>query len=132
MMMSLGMFVFSIPTLVYQDLQRRTSWRHAQNSRVGARDANQFVGPGEDTISLNGTVARELNDGPASLQALRDMADQGEAWPLIDGGGNVFGSFVITGLDERHGSFLANGSARSIEFGLDLLHVDDAPAAATK
>ena len=37
MMMSLGMFVFGLPTLAYQDMQRQTNWRHPGNSRVGTR-----------------------------------------------------------------------------------------------
>ena len=37
MMMSLGMFVFGLTTLAYQDMQRQTSWRHPGNSRVGTR-----------------------------------------------------------------------------------------------
>ncbi|RJF92997.1 phage tail protein [Sphingomonas cavernae] len=126
MMMSLGMFVFEIPSLVYQELQRRTSWSHAQIERVGARAANQFTGPGTETIALSGTTAAELQDGRASLDSLREMGDQGEAWPLVDGAGTVFGNYVIEGLDERHSYFAPNGTPLKIDFGLDLLRVDDA------
>ena len=31
MMMTLGMFVFGLPTLAYQELQRTTEWRHASS-----------------------------------------------------------------------------------------------------
>lgn len=128
MMMSLGMFAFSLPTLAYQDLQRRTDWRHARNPRVGARDAVQFVGPGEDTIALNGTAMAELQAGRASLDELREMAATGDCWPLVDGAGRVFGAFVITGIDEKHSEFFADGTPRKIDFGIDLLAVDDARA----
>lgn len=125
MMAALGMFIFSLTTLSHQELSRRTSWRHVQSSRVGAREANQFVGPGEDSISLSGMVATEFQDGDANLSMLRDMAEQGEAWPLVDGTGQVFGSFVITGLDEKRGYFYPDGRARRIEFDISLLQVDD-------
>jgi len=36
MMMALGMFVFSLRTAAYQELQRQTDWRHASNNRIGA------------------------------------------------------------------------------------------------
>ncbi|MCH8686451.1 phage tail protein [Pedomonas mirosovicensis] len=130
MLMALGQFVFSLSTLAHQDLSHRLGWRHEQSSRVGTRDANQFLGPGEETISLSGLVAPELMDGRASLDTLRNMADQGEAWPLVDGTGRVFGSFVITGLDERQSLFNPDGTARRIEFGLELRRVDDTDAAA--
>ena len=60
MMMALGMFVFSLPTLAYQDLQRQTSWRHPSSSRVGSRPARQFTGAGDDTITLSGLLLPEL------------------------------------------------------------------------
>lgn len=130
MLMALGQFVFSLSTLAHQELTHSLSWRHQQTGRVGVRDANQFLGPGEETISLSGTVAPELMDGRASLDSLRAMADEGEAWPLVDGTGRVFGSFVITGMNERQSLFNPDGTARRIEFGLDLRRVDDVDAAA--
>ncbi|MDG4344400.1 phage tail protein, partial [Pseudomonas aeruginosa] len=52
MMLSLGMFVFSLHTLAYQEFQRQTEWRHASSSRIGAQPARQFVGRGDDAITL--------------------------------------------------------------------------------
>jgi phage protein U len=131
MMMSLGLFLFSLPTLAYQELQRRTDYRHAQQARVGARDASQFLGPGDETIALNGTAMAELQDGQASLDALREMGASGEAWSLVDGTGRAYGAYVIIELDERHHEFHADGTARQIDFGIDLRRVDDAAAADT-
>ncbi len=74
MMLSLGMFVFSLSTLTYQELQRQTNWRHATNSRVGKSPAMQFVGRGEDTITLPGIILPELAGSVLSLNALRLMA----------------------------------------------------------
>jgi uncharacterized protein len=124
-LMSLGMFAFSLPTLAHDELQRRTDWRHARNARVGARDAVQFVGPGEEQITLTGTAVAELQDGRASLDALRDMADQGDTWSLVDGRGRVFGAFVITAIDERHSLIGPDGTPLKIDFAIDLLRVDD-------
>jgi hypothetical protein len=123
-MMALGMFAFSMGTLPYQDLKRRTDWRHARNTRVGARDAVQFVGPGEDTISLSGCAMAELQTGRASLHELRDMAATGDRWSLVDGTGQVFGAFVIVSIDEGQSIFFADGTPRRIDFGIDLLAVD--------
>lgn len=122
---SLGMFVFQIPTLAFHELQRRTNWRHARNARVGARDATQFAGPGDETISLSGTVYDEICDGRANLDQLRDMAAKGDAYLLITGDGTVVGSFVIEGIDERHAAIKEDGTPRATDFGIDLLRVDD-------
>lgn len=124
-LMSLGMFVFSIPTLAYDQLQRRTDYRHARTGRVGARDATQFLGPGEETVSLSGTVYAEIADGENLIDQLRAMAAEGEVWPLLSATGRVFGSYVITNIDERQQHFFPDGTPRAVDFGLDLLRVDD-------
>lgn len=125
MMMALGTFVFSLPTLVYQQLQRSTSWNHASSKRVGARDAHQFVGPGDDTVELSGLIAPELTGDPASLDTLRKMADEGRPLPLVDGTGYVFGSFVVTNINETRTVLFQDGAARRIEFQLSLTRTDD-------
>jgi phage protein U len=125
MLMSLGLFPFSLPTLAHDDLSRRTAWRHATAPRIGARDAVQYVGPGEETVSIGGTAHAELTDGRACLDQLRDMAATGQAWPLVDGAGTVFGAFVIQTLDEKHKALFPDGTPRAIEFSLELLRVDE-------
>lgn len=74
MLMALGRFPFSLSTIAHDELSRRTAWRHATSQRVGARDATQYVGPGEETIGFGGTAHAELTDGRASLDQLREMA----------------------------------------------------------
>jgi phage protein U len=89
----------------------------------------QFLGAGDEKISLSGSVYAEITDGRVSLDQLREMADQGEALPLLDGSGLVFGSFVIEAIDERHAGLMADGRPLRIDFAIDLLRVDD-PAGA--
>jgi phage protein U len=125
MLMSLDQFVFGLDTLAYTELQRQTRWKHRSTSRVGARDAFQFLGPGEDTITLNGVVSTELTGDLASLQALRDMADLGDAYALVDGAGNVYGAFVIEMLNENQTYHDQDGVARKVDFSIGLTHVDD-------
>lgn len=125
MLMALGMFVFDLPTLAHDELQRKASWRHARSARIGARDVTQFVGAGEETVNLSGAVYAEIADGRVSIEQLRDMADSGEAWPLLDGTGTIFGDFVIEAIDERHKYLMRDGSAQRIDFAIDLLRVPD-------
>jgi phage protein U len=123
-MMSLGMFAFGLPTLAYAKLQRRQDWRHVRQTRVGARDANQYVGPGEDTITLDGVAMAALQPAGASLDELRRMAATGDCWSLIDGAGRVYGAFVILTIDEGQSEFFADGTPRKIDFSINLLAVD--------
>jgi phage protein U len=125
MLMALGMFVFSIPTLAYDDLSRKAAYRHAATPRVGARDAAQFTGPGEETVSISGSAFAEVGDGGASIARLRSMGETGESWALVDGAGLVWGSFVLLTVDEKHRAFFPDGTPRQIDFSIELLRVDD-------
>lgn len=124
-MMTLGTFVFSLPTLAYQQLQRQNEWRHASSERVRARPAHQYVGPGEETIELSGSVAKEITAGEPSLNTLRDLAEDGTPLPLVDGRGYVYGAYVIKSLAETQGLFFKDGAARKLEFSLSLVRVDE-------
>ncbi|ATO20007.1 oxidoreductase [Acinetobacter sp. LoGeW2-3] len=119
MMMIFGMFVFSIPTATYQSLQRSTNWRHASNSRVGAAPAYQFTGPGEDTITLDGSIVPEFGS-QLSLTALRLMGNTGKSFPLIAGNGKIYGMWKLDSVDETQTYFFSNGKPRKVEFSLKL------------
>lgn len=125
MMMALGMFVFSLPTLAYQELQRQTDWRHPSNSRVGTNPARQFAGRGDDAITLPGIILPELAGSVLSLDALRMMADTGKAWPLVEGTGRILGIWVIESITETKTLFFPDGAARRIEFSISLKRIDD-------
>ncbi|PHM55168.1 MULTISPECIES: phage tail protein [Xenorhabdus] len=125
MMAALGLFVFMLKTTPYQSFQHKQSWRHAFNSRVGARPAWQFVGPDNDTVTLSGDLYPELTGGSLSLIALKLMADSGKAWSLIDGSGAIYGMFVIESIDQTKTEFMSGGAPRKISFTLTLRRVDN-------
>lgn len=124
-MLSLGLFIFGFDTIAYQELSRRTDWRHAANERLGARPAYQFLGPGLDTISLPGVLMPELTGPNMSIQQIRDMAAPGDAYPLVQSDGSVIGQYMITAVDERKSVFLPGGGARRIDFVIELERATD-------
>lgn len=125
MMMALGMFVFSLETLAYQEFQRQTAWRHGSTSRIGTNPARQYLGRGDDTITLPGVLLPALAGSPLSLDTLRMMGDTGKAWPLVEGTGKIYGVWAIEDLSETRTLFFPDGAARRIEFNLKLVRIDD-------
>ena len=125
MMLALGLFIFSLPTLSYQELQRQTSWRFAENAVINVRPRQQFIGLGSDTLSLKGELRPEIVGKAICLSYLRAMADTGKAWTLIDGAGRFYGLWLITDLNETKSVFLSNGQAKKIDFDISLKRVDD-------
>jgi len=57
------------------------------------------------------------------------MANEGRAWPLIDGTGLILGMYVIEKVTHTHTEFFSDGQARKIDFSLSLKRVDDSVAA---
>lgn len=125
MLMALGQFVFSMSTLAYQDMQRQSQWRHPSHSRVGARPGRQYIGPGEETITLKGVIAPELTGSTKTLDEVRAMAGTGQAWSLVSGTGDVYGAYVIESVSETSSHFLPDGTPRRIEFSLQIARVDE-------
>lgn len=120
MLLSLGLFGFQLRTMPYETLKRSTDYRWSSSNRFGRLPANQYLGPGEDTLSIDGTLMPELTGGPKQLDKLREMADSGKAWILTAGNGDVLGKWFITHIDDSRSSFVSNGLARKIDFTLSL------------
>lgn len=122
-LLTLGMFLFGMDTIPYQELRRRMTWRHERMERFGARAANQFAGPGEDTVTISGLIIPEMGATYSSIDLLVEMADTGDNWPLLDGLGTVLGYFQIEAIDTTHRDVMAGGIPRSIDFSMELSRV---------
>jgi phage protein U len=129
MMLTLGLFVFQRQTLPYQTLKQNLEYNWSSNNRIGQRAAYQFLGVGEDSITLDGVLVPEITGGPLSLLALKTMAEQGKAWPLIGGDGAIYGMYVVKNINQTQSIFFANGSARQINFTMNLVRVDESLSA---
>lgn len=125
MMMTYGTFVFSLSTAAYEQLQRQMTWRHASSDRLGARPARQYVGPGDDTITLQGTIAAELVGDLQVLDTLRELGDQGKPQALVEGSWRVYGAYLLVSLSETRKEFFPDGTPRLIEFQMQLERDDD-------
>lgn len=127
-MLALGMFVFMRQTLPHQTMQRNADYRWPSNSRIGKRDAFQFLGPGEEKIVLSGVLYPELTGGRMTMTTFRLMADEGRAWPLLDGTGTIYGMYVINNISETGSIFFSDGTPRKTDFTVTLTRVDESLA----
>ena len=124
-MMIYGMFVFELRTLPHQQLQQSKSWRHVKNDRINHSASWQYIGSGEDQISLSGVLYPEITGGEPSLTILTTQAYTGRAWPLIDGVGQVYGMYVLTGVKLTRSELDQYGKAKKIDFTLELQRCDE-------
>lgn len=125
-MMALGYFVFMRATLPYQNTSREMSWKHPQNSVVGAMPRTQFTGKESETMEISGDLYPEITGGKLSLLALEMMAEEGVPYPLISGADFMIqGWFVITNIRREETVFFPDGTPRKMSFTLSLQRVDD-------
>ncbi|MFT4091329.1 MAG: phage tail protein [Asticcacaulis sp.] len=124
MMMSLGEFIFEIDSLPYQELARRSEWRHATAERFGLRASAQYVGPGADKITLTGALFPGEIGSWGAIETLSSMAATGGAFGLVAGTGEILGDWFIRSLDQRHSLFFIDGVARKADFTLELERFD--------
>lgn len=120
-MMALGAFRFGVNRANYQEFTRSASWRWEAQDRVGRRPALQFLGPGSDEITLQGTIYPHFKGGLRQVEMMRLVANQGVPLILVDGLGWVWERWVITSVEETKTLFLADGAPRKIEFTMGLL-----------
>lgn len=126
MLMTLDMFVFEIGTLPYQELQEKYAWRYGKSDRFRARPAPQFLGLGDETYTLSGSIYPGDGIGDYSqIPTLLEMADNGDAYVLTSGTGLDMGMWIITGLDLNKSVFLDDGQPRKADFTLSLECVDE-------
>ena len=119
-LMTLGDYRFSIDTAAYDELVRTTEYRWARQDRLGRPPARQYLGPGDDTIDLRGTVLTAHRGGTGQVDAMRAEAGRGEPLRLVSGTGAVFGLWVILRIRETGRVFLEGGVPRRIDFELGL------------
>jgi phage protein U len=123
MLAALGMFVFDMNSTLFDTLSRSRDWRNVRTERFGALSASQYVGPGEDKITLTGTLVPEITGSYSAITTLASMADAGEAYPLCNGAGIVVGTFTIDHLDEHQTNLIDTGLPRTTAFTIELSRV---------
>lgn len=120
-MMKLGGFSFSIPTAVYQTLEKTRNWTWAKHELIGRRNVNQYTGPGEDTITLSGVVFPGHNGSDArQIQAMEAQADLGLPLLLVTGYGEILGDWVIESITEGQNLHFRDGAPRRQSFTIRL------------
>lgn len=123
-MMQLGSFQFCIQTAVYQELIRKNEYKWPSQHRFGQRPSRQFVGVGDETIQLPGTIYPEYRGGFQQVEAMRRLAGRGQPLLLVDGLGKLWGRYVIESIDEKQSLFAAFGAPRKQEFSVSLARFD--------
>ena len=120
-MMMLGTeYMFSVSTAAYQTLRRSAEYRWPAQERIGRLPARQYVGPGAETIAIEGVIYPHYLGGIGQLDRMRAVAGLGKDFLLVDGRGKVWGRWCIERVDEALTDFFADGTPRKVVFAMNL------------
>ena len=122
---TLGFFVFVMKTVPFNQISHNQSWRHPDQAAVGIMPPSQFTGKDPEEITIEAELRPEVTGGTTDIKLLRLMADTGKPYPFITGTGQIMGSYVITGIQERGSRLNQDGSPRAISFSMTLKKVSD-------
>jgi phage protein U len=103
-------------------------FKHGAAVRVGERDTYQYLGAGEEIVTLSGTVAPGVTGTLASITQLEAMGLCGQAYVLVDGAGYVYGVYFIQSLETTQRYLFPDGTPRRVDFSLTLCRSDNLPA----
>ena len=120
MMMALGNYFFSWLTASYQDKEESRNYRWEAQNVVGQSPFYHYVGPGEQSLKLDGVIYSNYRGGILQIPLMKQTANQGKPLMLVDGLGNVLGLWIIMSLNEKQTVFNSNGLPRKATFSLDL------------
>jgi len=120
MMMLGNEYMFSLPTATYQSLRRSAEYRWPVQERIGRCPARQFVGAGNESIELAGSIYPAFAGGLGQLPRMRAVAGDGRPLMLVDGRGKVWGRWCIERVEGTGSVCDGNGDPRWIDFSMTL------------
>lgn len=127
----LGSFQFDLPNGVPQTLDRTAEYRWEVQDRLLRDPAAQFIGPGNQEITLDGVLFPGFSGQQSTMETLRELAAQGEPQMLTDGLGRIYGKWAIRRIQEGLSTFAPGGGARQIAFNVSLVrYAEDSPGQA--
>ncbi|PJI89057.1 phage tail protein [Sphingomonas koreensis] len=96
--------------------------RKASASARGRRHSSPVRG--EDVITINALLVPEIAGSYGAIEALEEMANTGDSYPLLDGLGRVLGNYRIERMEETHRSIMAGGIPRQKVVSIELVRSD--------
>lgn len=125
LLLGVGPYRFAIASLNYQEVERNFEYRWKSQERIGRRPAQQFLGPGEETVTLRGVIYPgdpRFGNGFAQLESMRREAALGVPRGVASSLGRYYGQWCIKSIRDVQTYFDRNGAPRKVEFTIEMTH----------
>lgn len=101
-------------------MRRAGSAAVAEKAVMGSRPPLEFMGKGEDRITLSGRLLPSRVGGMTELETVRSLMDAGTRVPVMRGDGKMFGWFAIVRVDEDHANLDRFGVGFTLAYTIEL------------
>ncbi|MCG6115116.1 MAG: phage tail protein [Mesorhizobium sp.] len=105
----MGMLMLDTRPFNADEMSREASADIASKPLMGTLPAKEFMGEGDDRITLSGQLLPFKTGGLTELEIAHSMRRRGSRFPLHRGDGYRLGWFAITSISERHKELSRNG-----------------------
>jgi uncharacterized protein len=103
---------------------RNTGADLAVKAVMGGRQAREFMGEADETISLSGQLLPTKLGGLTELELAQGLSTSGTKVPVMRGDGRMLGWFAIEKVSEQHSDLTRLGVGFVVRYTLDLVKVD--------
>ncbi|MGF9694690.1 phage tail protein [Rhizobium sp. 0TCS1.26] len=110
------------------EVQRTASADFAEKSVMGAMVAREFMGEGDDKITLSGQILPFKTGGLTELEMAHAFRRSGQKLPVLRGDGVRLGWFVIDSITESHRDLMQDGVGFFVKHSISLTKVSPAGA----
>ncbi|QGM46752.1 phage tail protein [Methylocystis heyeri] len=126
-LMGWGPHRFTVGSMAYEELRQRAEGRWGKHEIIGRRPAGQYLGPGDESVTLRGVVypLDMMGGEDAQVQALLSDCTTGQVYTLLSANGDIQGPYRLERA-EAIGTYLdPAGNAQRIEYELHFHPHDD-------
>jgi phage protein U len=115
-------FYFGVSKLPQTNLSRTFDYRWEGAQRIGRRVAQQYLGPGEETVSIEGVIYPPVFGSFEAIEAMRREAMSGTPRAFVTAYGRYNGLWCIKSIRDKQAPYWPDGHPRKVEFTLELVH----------
>ncbi|MEK7991721.1 MAG: phage tail protein [Thiotrichaceae bacterium] len=115
-----GGIEFTTNTTALNKIAHSTTYEWAAVGRLDRPHARQFLGKGEDNITLTGEYYPAVGGNANALEAVRSKADKGTPEILMDGSGKNWGKYVCTDVKDDKSELMDDAKPQKVSFTVTL------------
>lgn len=130
MLYQIGTLTLDTMPFAAEEMGRRATSDFAVKPLVGRLPGREFMGEGEDSISITGQLLPSKIGGLTELETAHTLRRSGQALPLMRGDGKAYGWFVIDEIREEHRGLDRQGVGFAVKHTISLTKVEPPAAAA--